>query len=70
LNESATEYLKEKPIEQQFAKHSSQILQKIDDVTKELEQELNKTLRTKYPNFASNKNLLTVRNFYLKKGFS
>jgi len=62
LNESASDYLNEKPVEQQFAKFSSQILQKIDDVTAELEQELNKTLRTKYPNFASNKSLLTVRD--------
>ncbi len=58
MNECATGYLNEKPIEQQFAKFNTQILEKIDEVTSDLETELNNTLRKKYPAYISNQSLL------------
>lgn len=53
LNETASSYLINKPIEEEFSKFSSQILEKIDDVALNVETELHSTLNKKYPKYAS-----------------
>lgn len=53
LNETASNYLNNKPIEEEFSKFSTQILEKIDDVALSLENELHSALTKKYPKYAA-----------------
>lgn len=53
MNESASTYLNNKPIENEFSKFSSQILEKIDDIAFKLENELHSTLNKKYTKYAA-----------------
>jgi hypothetical protein len=53
LNESASIYLNNKPIENEFSKFSTQILEKIDDIALNLENELHSELNKKYPKYTA-----------------